>query len=197
MVLVTRECKELTDCQLERNIMRQDESRRKREFDRLACDSNPYPPRRNKSDMRAVISARTSEMGHEVRTNGRRAAANVEHRGDARGVDTVAQNIGRLTLAPAGSAVAPVPPRADTQSGEAGLQVHVTPSQVLGAAAGSSSSSHNVPPITTINPSHLSYRNESRPTDVGTMSHTDFIDYLDPQGTQTSNAHQEDAPMGN
>jgi hypothetical protein len=67
MVLVTRECKELVDRQLERSIVRQEESRRKREFDRQARDSTPYPPRRNKSDMRAAISARNREMRDEVR----------------------------------------------------------------------------------------------------------------------------------
>jgi hypothetical protein len=197
MVLVTRDRKELIDRQLERNIMRQDDARRKREFDRLARDSNPYPPRRNKSDMRAVISARTSEMGHDVGANGRRAAANAERRRDARGADAVAQNIGRLTLASAGEPVAPLPPRSDTLNGEAGSRIRITPAQVLGAAPGPSTSSLDVPPITTIDPSQLSYHNESRHADVGAMSHSDLIEYLDPQGGQLSGVHQEDVPMSN
>jgi hypothetical protein len=195
MVLVTRDRKELIDRQLEHSIMCQDDTCRKREFDRLARDSNPYPQRRKKSDMDAVISARTSEMGHGVAVNGRQGAANTERRRDARGADAVAQNIGRLTLEPAREPVALVPPRYDTPNGEGGSHIRITPAHVLGAAPGPSTSSLDVPPITTINPSHLSYHHKSR--DVGTLSHSDLIDYLDPPSGQLSGAHQDDVPMGN
>jgi hypothetical protein len=188
MVLVTRERKDMIDRQLERNIVRQEEARRKREFDHQARNSAPYPARRSKVDVRAVISARNQEMRDDARALDHLTAA-------VQGI-RVADAVNQAVVpAPAGNAVAPAPPPFGNQLGDAGVRVP-TPAQILAAGAGPSPTS-NIPPIATINPSHLSYRDESgTPTDIGTMSHADFIDYLDPQGNRASNTHSEDVRMG-
>jgi hypothetical protein len=116
MVLVTRERKDMIDRQLERNIVRQEEARRKREFDRQAHNSTPYPVRRSKVDVCAVLSARNREMRDDTRALDHLTAA-------VQGV-RVADEVDRAVVpAPASNAVVPAPPPLVNQLGEAGIRV--------------------------------------------------------------------------
>jgi hypothetical protein len=185
MVLVTRERKDMIDHQLERNIMRQEEARRKREFDRQARSSTPYPARRSKVDVRAIISARNREMRDDARALDHLTAA-------VQGVRVADEVDWAVVPAPAGNAVVPVPPPLGNQLGEAGVRVPA-PAQILAAGIGPSSSS-NIPPIATINPSHLVSTTDDS-TDLNSMSNEELFSYLDSRG-RASNDQTEDVRMG-
>ncbi|KAJ7787484.1 hypothetical protein B0H14DRAFT_3505429 [Mycena olivaceomarginata] len=91
--------------------------------------------------------------------------------------------------APADNAVAPAPPPLGNQFGEAGIWVPA-PAQILATGAGPSSTS-NIPPIPTINPSHLVSTTDDS-TDLNSMSNEELFSYLDSWG-RASNNQTEDA----
>jgi hypothetical protein len=185
MVLVTRERKDMIDRQLERNIVHQEEARCKREFNCQARNSTLYPARCSKVDVRAVISTRNREMRDDTRALDHLTAT-------VQGV-RVADEVDRAVVpALAGNTVVPAPPPLGNQLGEAGARVP-TPAQILAAGAGPSSTS-NIPPIATINPSHL-VSTTDHSTDLNSMSNEELFSYLDSRD-RASNNQTQDVRMG-
>ncbi|KAJ7710843.1 hypothetical protein B0H17DRAFT_1190524 [Mycena rosella] len=175
-VLVSKERKELIDRQWERNLVRQEESRRKREFERQARSTEPYPKHKSKNEMRAAILARSQETagGVPAANAGARATARTRNRPPNRAAPPQAQVEQALpvTTAPA----APVQPPVPVQS-----------------------TSDNIPPISTIDPAELtstSHNDPPVPDNLDNMSHEEFLHFLDTASNQGSVTQGEDTVMG-
>ncbi|KAJ6592566.1 hypothetical protein B0H19DRAFT_1088044 [Mycena capillaripes] len=176
MALVSKERKDLVERQWERNLLRQEESRRKRELGRQTRDLEPYPTtKRNKDDMRAAISARGKAVRNDSRAAVPRTTARQGHRRNNQAVP-----------APAPVPLAQPAPVVLTQP----LQMVVQP--VGPAHTPASGSSQNIPPITTIDPAHFASHDDSDAlTNLATMTNEEFMEMMGKGSGQT----QEDATM--
>ncbi|KAJ7846774.1 hypothetical protein B0H13DRAFT_2362825 [Mycena leptocephala] len=155
MVLVSKERKELINRQFERNILRQDEVRRKHDFDRQTRDFEPYPKRKNKNDMRAAIFARSRETRDNVRA-ANTAAKPGNHRNNAAATPAPVP----VPVQPTSVQVqlqAPAQPLANVSAHD--LHTPVTPAQIFDAGSAQSTAQY-IPPITTLDPVKLMSNND-------------------------------------
>ncbi|KAJ7439919.1 hypothetical protein B0H11DRAFT_1934147 [Mycena galericulata] len=177
--LVSKERKEFIDRQWERNLMRQDEARRKRDLERQARSNGPYP-KRNRNDMRAAIAARSQEAADGVRAVN--AAANLPGNRNRRNRGTHASAATPVQAAPPAPVLttpaAPVQAVADVPAHHA-----PTPAQIIGAAPVQSTASH-IPPITTIDPAHFSSHDSPDPLadPLATLTNEEFMEMLENTG---------------
>ncbi|KAJ7501997.1 hypothetical protein B0H11DRAFT_1907495 [Mycena galericulata] len=171
--LVSKERKEFIDRQWERNLMRQDEARRKRDLERQARGNGPY------------LKAEAQPERHERRY--RRPFSGGRRRTRASAATPVqAAPPAPVLTTPA----APVQAVADMPAHHA-----PTPAQIIGAAPVQSMAPH-IPPITTIDPAHFSSHNDSPDplaNPLATLTNEEFMEML--ENTGPGQVSSEDARM--